>query len=51
MKEANDILPLLGIPSEKIKSYLCEVNENNSVIYVELIDFKKPCPKYQLRVL
>ena len=45
MKEANDILPLLGIPSEKIKSYLCEVNENNSVIYVELIDFKKPCPK------
>lgn len=45
MKEANDILPLLGIPSEKIKSYTCEYDENNSVIYVELHDFRKPCPK------
>ncbi len=45
MKEANDILPLLDIPSEKMKSYLSESNENNSVLYIELIDFRKPCPK------
>lgn len=44
MKEANDILPLLGIPSEKIKSYFCESDQNNSVVYIELVDFKRPCP-------
>jgi len=44
MNEANDILTLLGIPSEKIKSSMTEFAENNSVIYLELKDEKGFCP-------
>ena len=45
MNEANDILPLLGIPSEKIKHFTSESNENSSVIYLELVDEKGYCPE------
>lgn len=44
MNEANDILTLLGLPSKKIKSYMCEVCENCSTIYIELKDEKGYCP-------
>ncbi len=43
MNEANDILLLLGIPSEKIKHFTSESNENSSVIYLELVDEKGYC--------
>lgn len=45
MKEANDILTLLGIPSDKIQFFECETNEGNSCIRLELHDIRKPCPK------
>jgi len=44
MNEAKDILALLGIPSEKIKTYYVESNETDSVIYLELFDVKGYCP-------
>jgi len=44
MNDANDILTLLGIPSQKIKSYLCEYGETDSKIYIELEDIRGFCP-------
>ena len=44
MNEANDILTLLGIPSEKIKYFTCESDDKSSIVYIELIDQKGTCP-------
>ena len=45
MFEANDILTLLGIPGNKIKSYTIDTVNDVSVVYIELHDIRRPCPK------
>lgn len=44
MYEANDILALLGLPSDKIQSFLVESNEGLSRIYIEMKDIRPCCP-------
>ena len=45
MIEAKEILPLLGLPSEKIKSVDVINESNESTIYIELMDIRGICPK------
>lgn len=45
MKETKDILTLLGIPSDKIKSFMVETVDHFSIIHVELEDIRTFCPK------
>ena len=44
MNDAKDILSLLKIPSDKIANFCCESCDQNTVIYIELIDEKGVCP-------
>lgn len=44
MNNANDILTLLGVPSEKIKTFSCESCEGETLLYIELHDSKGCCP-------
>ena len=45
MFEAKDILPLLGIPGTKIKSFDTVDDGNEATIYVELEDVRGYCPR------
>ena len=45
MIEVKEILPLLGLPSEKIKSVDVINESNESTIYIELMDIRGICPK------
>lgn len=45
MFEAKDILPLLGIPGAKIKSFDTIDDRDESIIYIELDDIRGCCPR------
>ena len=45
MFEAKDILPLLGIPGAKIKSFDTIDDGDESIIYIELDDIRGCCPR------
>ena len=45
MFEAKDILPLLGIPGTKIKSFDTIEDGDEATIYIELEDIRGYCPE------